>query len=101
VTQKVVLYLFNYMKNSIPLIILCSLALLFGCTENHRVKHWGGIMDINLPRNEKLVSVEWKGSSLWYLTRPMQTNEAPEIHNFVEKSNLGVAEGKVVFVESK
>lgn len=83
-------------------ILTIALALIsFGCSENINTKGFGGKMTINLPANKKLVNATWKDTELWYLTRAMNSNEFPEVYNFVEKSTYGVWEGEVVFVESK
>lgn len=37
-----------------------SLVLFGSCTENARVKQWGGEGTINLPKGRKLVNVTWK-----------------------------------------
>ena len=58
-------------------------------------------MNVDLPKNTKLVNTTWKDDQLWYLVRPMRENEKPEVSQFVEKSNMEVMEGKVVFKESK
>lgn len=84
--------------------LLAASAALVGCTENVRSRAWGGNMTVNLPPNQKLVNVTWKtteGSSLWYLTRPMHSNECAETFTFQEKSSFGMMEGAVKFVESK
>ena len=85
--------------------ILLAVALVgilaTGCTENIRSKTFGGNMNVTLPQGQKLVTATWKNAELWYLTRPMQTNEVAETFTFVEKSSFGLVEGKVTFVESK
>ena len=45
---------------------------LISCTENSRVKSFGGTGDINLPKGQKLVNVTWKETQIWYLTRPFK-----------------------------
>lgn len=84
-------------------IILSAIVLLTicGCTENQRAKKFGGNMTINLPANQKLVNVTFKDADMWYLTRPMRSNELAETSLFKEKSNYGMVEGSVTFVESK
>ena len=84
------------------------LALAFGllvfltfCTENSRVKTFGGSASFELPKGEKLITVTWKESDMWYLTRPMRDNEYPETYTFKEKSSLGIAEGTFTIYETK
>lgn len=82
-------------------IISCSVIIFVGCTENSRAKQFGGTSTINLPPNTKLVIATWKDADLWYLTRPMVSNETAITSTFKEKSRFGLLEGTVNFVESK
>jgi len=82
------------------------LAILMGimvisCTENNRVKNWGGEGTINLPKGRKLVNVTWKENQIWYLTRPMNSNDVAESYQFQEESSWGVMEGTYNIVETK
>ena len=75
--------------------------LLFSCTENNRVKNWGGTGTINIPRGEKLVNVTWKGEQIWYLTTKMIESDTPKTYQFNEESSWGIMEGSYYIVESK
>jgi hypothetical protein len=75
--------------------------ILTSCTENARVKHWGGEGTINLPQGRKLVNVTWKDNEIWYLTRPMTSNDTVETYQFQEESSWGMVEGTYNIVESK
>jgi hypothetical protein len=82
------------------------LAILMGvmvtsCTENERVKAWGGEGTINLPKGRKLVNVTWKETQIWYLTRQMDSNDVVETYEFHEESSYGVIEGTYKIVETK
>lgn len=87
--------------------ILVFALILAGCTENYKARHLGGTEIINLPAGQKLISATWKGggkteaASIWYLTEPMEPSYVPTTKTFKEKSNLGILEGTVVFIESK
>ncbi len=81
------------------LIILFAMAAS-GCTENTRARQFGGVMKIALPCDTKLVNATWKQDNLWYLTRAMREGEEPETQFFIEDSNFGVLNGKVLFGES-
>lgn len=83
------------------LVLVCGFLSLSGCTENRRSKLYGMRTDVTLPSKQKLVTVSWKEHNLWYLTRPMRTNEEAETWTFQEKSNLGLVEGSVVLHEQK
>lgn len=74
---------------------------LVSCTENSRVKSFGGHGDINLPKGQKLVNITWKESQIWYLTRPFKKDEDAEIYRFQEESSWGVVEGTYYIHETK
>lgn len=65
------------------------------------VKSVGGTINVDVPKGQKLIEATWKGSDIWYLTRPMREDEDPETFTLQEDSNLGIIEGKVIFKESK
>jgi hypothetical protein len=84
------------------LILLLSITIvLFSCTENARVKNFGGEGILNLPKGQKLVNVTWKETQLWYLTRTMHDNETAETYQFQEESGWGVIEGTFNIIETK
>jgi hypothetical protein len=74
---------------------------LVSCTENSRVKNFGGTGNINLPQGQKLVNVTWKENQIWYLTRKMKKDETPETYQFQEESSWGVVEGTYNIRETK
>lgn len=88
-------------KLHILTLTLILAVITIGCTENLRTKQFGGTMNITLPPATKLVNATWKEGQLWYLYRPMRTNESPETFEFREKSNFGMIEGIVIFKESR
>tara|TARA_R110000868_G_scaffold393417_2_gene664428 strand:+ start:7607 stop:7870 length:264 start_codon:yes stop_codon:yes gene_type:complete len=82
------------------------LAIMMGvmvtsCTENERVKAWGGEGTIKLPKGRKLVNVTWKETQVWYLTRPMDSSDVAQTYQFHEESSWGVIEGTYNIVETK
>jgi hypothetical protein len=77
------------------------IAMLGSCTENSRVKNWGGEGTVNLPKGRKLVTVTWKGEQIWYLTRSMNSSDVAETYKFQEESSWGVMEGTYNIVETK
>lgn len=82
--------------------IFILLALLVtSCTENARVKHWGGEGTIVLPPGRKLINVTWKENNLWYLTRPMVSTDTAEKYQFSEESSWGAIEGTYNIIETK
>ena len=74
---------------------------LLSCTENSRVKNWGGEGTIRLPKGKKLVNVTWKETEVWYLTRDMDSNDVAETYQFHEESSYGVIEGTYKIIETK
>ena len=77
------------------------IAMLGSCTENNRVKNWGGEGTINLPKGRKLVNVTWKNTQVWYLTRPMTSTDVAETYQFHEESSWGMMEGTYNIIETK
>lgn len=84
------------------LVILAVILFSFtACTENSRVKNFGGEGTINLPKGRKLVNVTWKETQIWYLTRPMDSSDVAQTYQFHEESSYGVMEGTYNIVEAK
>lgn len=79
--------------------LLIGVVLLAACTQQERAKYYGGTVKIDLPAGQKLEIATWKDSDLWYLTRPMRSEEKPERYEFIESSAFGLMEGKVIFQE--
>jgi hypothetical protein len=77
------------------------IAMLGSCTENSRVKSFGGEGTINLPKGRKLVNVTWKETQIWYLTRPMTPQDSCQVYTFHESSSWGVMEGTYTIIEVK
>jgi len=82
------------------------LAIMLGvmvtsCTENSRVKSWGGDGTITLPKGQKLINVTWKETQVWYLTREMSPQDSCQIYKFHEESSWGVIEGTYTIIETK
>lgn len=77
------------------------LSTLFSCTENSRVRRFGGTMTIDLPKGEKLLMVTWANANLFYLTEPMDSIYTPKTKTFKEKSKYGAMEATIIFRESK
>jgi hypothetical protein len=74
---------------------------LFSCTENSRVKHFGGEGDLHLPSGNKLVNITWKENQIWYLTRPMTSTDEAVTYTFKEESSFGVIQGTFFIHEHK
>ena len=78
--------------------MLISLA---SCTENGRVRAWGGTGTIDLEPGKKLVHVTWKDADLWYLTRDMTPSDTAITYRFSESSQFGLMEGTYIIKETK
>lgn len=83
------------------LLAIGMIVMLGSCTENSRVKSFGGEGTINLPKGRKLVNVTWKETQIWYLTRPMNSTDVAETYQFHEESSWGMVEGTYNIVETK
>lgn len=82
-------------------LVIISGMLLTSCTENERVKSWGGNGTIKLPKGKKLVNVTWKETQIWYLTKDMDSSDVAETYEFHEESSYGVIEGTYKIIETK
>lgn len=78
------------------------LVLSIGLTGCQTVaKNYGGSMTIDLEPNQKLEEITWKDDDLWYLTKPMTSDDTAETHTFQQSKDFGVFEGTVTIVEHK
>lgn len=90
------------MKKILALCVVGLVALsMVGCTDNQRAKTFGGTTKIELPKGKKLVNATWKNNNLWYVVRDAKSGETPEVVEFVEASNFGIVEGKIIFIEKE
>jgi len=86
----------------IMLVVFLIIMFSFGgCTDNMKVKHYGGTADMYLEKGQKLVNVTWKEDNLWVLTKPMTDTDKAETYKFAEESSLGVMEGTYIIHEVK
>ena len=90
------------MKTIKILIALVAVASVFtSCTEQQMARNYGGKMNIELPKGEKLIMATWKRSDLFYLTEPMDSGYTPKTKVFRESSSFGVFESEITFIETK
>lgn len=81
-------------------LLITSLALfLTSCTENQRVKSFGGKSTLKLNKGEQLDMVTWKNDELWLLTSKRPDSVSPKTYTFKEKSSFGVIEGAYIIKE--
>lgn len=80
-------------------IVLMSLS---ACNPQQMARQYGGTVNVNVPKGEKVIEATWKDDgNLWYLTEPMEDDYTPVKKHFRESAGWGVLEGEVIFVESK
>jgi len=82
-------------------LMIVTLMIGAGCTQNQRAKAFGGRAIETLPPNRKLINVTWKDDNLWFLTRPMTSEDVAETYEFTESSSFGILCGTVVIKEGK
>jgi hypothetical protein len=78
-----------------------TVLLILACTDNQRSRAFGGTMRINVPCDQQVFDVTWKGEDLWYATQPTLSGWSPVQKRFTEYSSYGVIEGEVVLNESR
>lgn len=86
------------------LILLSIVVVSFlasNCTQNQRAKSFGGKAEITLPQGQKLLVATWKDDNLWYLTRPVRSDENAETYEFQEASSFGLLNGTYIIHEKK
>ena len=77
------------------------LTIATSCTEQHMARRYGGKLNIELQKGEKLMMATWKESNLFYLTEPMDSGYIPKKKVFRESSTFGVWESEITFIERK
>jgi len=76
----------------IPIIIVfVVIGSLIMFSRNYRARKFGGVIEIQLTKDQKFINVTWKENDLWYLY------EDSTQYIFQERSPLGLLNGKVIF----
>jgi uncharacterized lipoprotein YehR (DUF1307 family) len=83
---------------AITMVVLMVIAFS-SCTENARVKTFGGEATINLDSGQSFVNATWKNDDMWIVTRERREGEAIETYKFFEKSSFGMMEGTYTIME--
>ena len=86
------------------MLMLLVVFMSVSCTQEQRAKNWGGSYDYELPVNQKLVDVTWKGDDTWVLYRDMRENEKAETYTYVQQKGKVFSltgSGTIIFIESK
>lgn len=85
----------------VAVMITASSIFLFNSCDNEMAKHFGGTLTVKVKEGYKVTEATWKDNQIWYFVEPMEKDYHPKTKEFIECSEYGVLEGKVVFVESK
>ena len=81
---------------------VATLTMLASCTENDRVKNFGGTATLEIPADRKFVNVTWKETELWVITKDRTAADTTyDTYRFEEHSGLGIMEGTYIIKESK
>lgn len=72
--------------------LFIAATFLASCTDNQRARKWGGEEEITLEPHQELLTVTWKESDMWVVTRDTLTG----ICYAQEKSNWGLLEGTII-----
>jgi hypothetical protein len=86
------------MKKLSPL--FCAALALSSCTENMKVKSFGGTSTIEIPADQKFVLATWKDENLWITTKVRTSADSVKSeYRFAEKASFGVMEGTYIIIE--
>ena len=77
--------------SSVSILLIASLAYFFHFQQVF-VKHWGGVMTINVPQGQHHMGATWKDDHLWIENYDPKSN----VCHFREYSKGAVLEGKVL-----
>jgi hypothetical protein len=79
------------MRLIIPTLLALSSFLLAGCTNNSAARSYGGHSSLELPEGVQLITLTWKGDSLWVLYFDPKDKSC----TFTEKSSFGLMQGSI------
>lgn len=88
------------MKRLFFIIAIIGLLSLTSC-EQYVARNFGGDVDITVEKGYKVTSATWKEDAIFYFIEPMEEDYKPKVKKFIESSNYGVLESKVIFIERK
>ena len=89
------------MKKIYLFLSLLTILSFSSCTEQIRVREFGGKMEIEVPAGYKVTSATWKEAELFYFLEPMEEGYVPKEKKFVESSSYGILESEVTFKEKR
>lgn len=84
------------------IVILASMMILSSCTQNERVKRFGGSATIDIPADRQFVNVTWKENDLWVVTKTRTTSDTlRNVYQLQESSSWGILEGTYTINETR
>lgn len=89
------------MKKIYLLLSILTILSFPSCTEQERVRNFGGKMEIEVPAGYKVTSATWKETELFYFLEPMEEGYVPKEKKFMESSSYGILESEVTFKEKR
>lgn len=89
------------MKKIYLFLSLLTILNFSSCTEQERVRNFGGKMEIEVPAGYMVTSAIWKESELFYFLEPMEEGYVPKEKKFIESSGYGIWESEVTFKEKR
>jgi len=72
--------------------VAITLLALASCTDNQRVRSFGGTETIKIEPQEKFINITWKQDNLWVIVQDTITGTIYA----KQKSSFGVMRGKVI-----
>ena len=81
---------------------LAAIITLSSCTQNERVKQFGGSAAIEIPADQQFVNATWKGNDLWIVTKTRTSVDTVySQYQLQESSSWGILEGTYTITETK
>ena len=81
---------------------IAFISMLASCTDNDRVKNWGGEAKLEISKYQKFVNVTWKDNELWVITKDRTNADTTyNTYRLQEHSSYGFMEGTYIITESK
>jgi hypothetical protein len=82
------------------ILLFCAALALSSCTENMKVKSFGGTSTIEIPADQQFVLATWKDENLWITTKVRTAADSVKSeYRFAEKASFGVMEGTYIIIE--
>lgn len=81
---------------------ILAITMLASCTENSRVKNFGGSATLDIAPTQKFVNVTWKEEQLWVITKDRTNADTTyNTYRLQEHSSYGMLEGTYIITETK